>query len=150
MQRARDAKGLSQRELGARIGLSQSVVSQIENGHLVLAPGLLPQLAGALDLDGDALQALLAAFGPAHWRGWIWASQRPPNEKLLLLALLDSPEQAADLAELSARTGLVLGSVRRLADDLLRQGLVRHASWADGTGDQLTLTLVGHVGDPPA
>lgn len=50
IRRARQAKGLSQRELGQRVGLPQSRISQIETGDADLDAGILPQIAAELSI----------------------------------------------------------------------------------------------------
>ncbi|MEA3642236.1 MAG: helix-turn-helix transcriptional regulator [Lamprobacter sp.] len=125
MQRARQARGLSQRELGQRVGVSPATISQLENGRKSLNPRLAERLANALQLQGQALQQLLDTDDAAQWRRWIWRSRCTPNEKLLLLALLDRSAQATDTEGLVEQTGLPEGTVRALTDALHRQGLLR-------------------------
>ena len=48
---ARENKGLSQRALGARVGIPQSHISKIESGSVDLQTSNLMQLARALDLE---------------------------------------------------------------------------------------------------
>ena len=48
---ARENKGLSQRELGARVGIPQSHISKIERGSVDLQTSSLMQIARALDLE---------------------------------------------------------------------------------------------------
>ena len=142
IQRAREAKGLSQRALGARLGLAQSVISRIENGQAAVAPALLLPLAAVLDIEGEALHALLAASGPDHWRGWVWASPRRAAEKILLLAVIDSPHHCIDLERLRVLTGISLGRLRRLVDQLHREGLLRGLSGAAAADAGVTLAWV--------
>ena len=125
IRRARQLKGLTQRELGERLGLSQAAVSRLENSPFGLDPDLLPRVAAVLDLPDDALCSILAGADAGQWRQWVWASQRTPNEKLLLLALLDRPDARSDLETLIVRTGLGTGTVRSLTDKLLRDGVLR-------------------------
>lgn len=125
LQRARQARGLTQRELGQRVGVSPATISQLENGRKTLKPGLAERLANALELQGQGLRQLLDTDDNTQWRRWIWRSHCTPNEKLLLLALLDRSAQAAETEELVAQTGLPVGTVRALADALHRQGLLR-------------------------
>lgn len=51
LKKARQAKGLSQRELGKKIGVPQSHISKTENGGVDLQLSSLVQLARALDLE---------------------------------------------------------------------------------------------------
>ena len=48
---ARTAKGLTQRELGQRVGLPQSHISKIESGAVDLQLSSLVEIARALDLE---------------------------------------------------------------------------------------------------
>ncbi|MBK5940617.1 helix-turn-helix domain-containing protein [Halochromatium roseum] len=125
IQRARQARGLTQRELGQRVGVSPATISQLENGRKSLDPRLAERLANALQLQGQALQQLLNTDDKADWRRWIWHSRCSPNEKLLLLALLDRSAQAAETEGLVEQTGLPAGTVRALTDALHRRGLLR-------------------------
>jgi transcriptional regulator with XRE-family HTH domain len=122
---ARQVKGLTQRELGALVGLSQSEVSRLERRGVARDPEVLPRIAAVLDVAGDLLCAALAGGHERPWRQWVWASRRKPYEKLLLLALLDSCDAECELDALMARTGLGAGSARSMADRLRREGLLR-------------------------
>jgi len=51
LKAARERKGLSQRELGARVGLPQSHISKIETGGADLRVSSLTSIANALDLE---------------------------------------------------------------------------------------------------
>ncbi len=51
LKAARNKKGLSQRKLGAKIGVPQSHLSKIENGAVDLKTSSLIELARALDLE---------------------------------------------------------------------------------------------------
>ena len=51
LKAARERKGLSQRALGARVGLPQSHISKIENGGVDLQGSSLLEIARALDLE---------------------------------------------------------------------------------------------------
>lgn len=51
LKAARQAKGLSQRALAARVGLPQSHISKIENGGVDLQLSSLVELARALELE---------------------------------------------------------------------------------------------------
>ena len=124
IRRAREAKGLTQRELGERIGLSQSVVSHIETGDADVAPALLPRIAAELEICGTAFYVVLGSARSDQWRSWIWSSRRPPNEKLLLLSLLDGAAGNGALETLTSLTGLNAGTVRSLADGLVQEGLL--------------------------
>jgi transcriptional regulator with XRE-family HTH domain len=140
--RARQSKGLTQRELGERLGLSQPDVSRLENGRLVFSPELLSQVAIALDMPGNTLGAIVAGADTQVWRELIWTAQRKPIEKLVLLALLDKPRARGDLAALAASTGLGIGIVRSLTDDLVRDWLLQHEQ--DRLGRRRVLAIAGH------
>ncbi len=51
LRRAREARGLSQRALGARAGMPQSHISKIEKGAVDLRVSSLVELARVLDLE---------------------------------------------------------------------------------------------------
>lgn len=51
LQAARKAKGLTQAELGAKMGLPQSHISQIESGRVDLRFSSLLEMARLLDLE---------------------------------------------------------------------------------------------------
>lgn len=125
IRRARQAKGLSQRELGQRVGLPQSRISQIETGDADLDAEILPQIAAELSIAGQAQQRLLVEFPEQRWRQWVWHSRYSPSEKLVLLALLDSAAEGADFDRLQAATGLTAGTVRALIAALTDEGLLR-------------------------
>ena len=59
---ARVAKKLSQRDLGAKTGMPQSQISNIESGRVDLVTSSLIQLARALDLE---LMLIPRSLGPA-------------------------------------------------------------------------------------
>jgi transcriptional regulator with XRE-family HTH domain len=125
IRRARQAKGLTQRELAAMVGTSASRISQLENGCRELDANLAPRLAAVLDIQGRALNTLLGEPDDPGWRQWIWQSRCSPNEKLLLLALHESQEPALNAADLVASTGLPPGTVRALTEALHRRGVLR-------------------------
>ncbi|MCF7985554.1 MAG: helix-turn-helix domain-containing protein [Thiohalocapsa sp.] len=125
IRRARQLKGLTQRELGELLGLSQSAVSRLESSPGAPTPDLLPRIAAVLELPADALSFVLVGADAEQCRQWIWSSRLTPNEKLLLAALLDSPQARSELDMLMTRTGLGAGTVRSLTDKLTRDGLLR-------------------------
>ena len=51
LKKAREAKGLNQRELGRKAGVPQGHISKIENGAVDLRVSSLVALARALDLE---------------------------------------------------------------------------------------------------
>lgn len=56
IQELRKARGLSQRELAARIGIHPPTLSQLENGHVRLWPGYARRIARALNVTLADLQ----------------------------------------------------------------------------------------------
>jgi hypothetical protein len=118
----------------------------LESGGLAPPPDLLARITHVLDLPADALCAVFAGAEPQQWRQWVWASPRTPNEKLLLLALLDQPGARGALDALTSRTGLGSGTVRSLAESLLRDGLLRRE--ADHATRRTLLALAGRPGEP--
>jgi len=147
IRRAREVKGLTQRELGERVGLSQSAVCRLESGGLAPPPDLLARITHVLDLPADALCAVFAGAEPQQWRQWVWASPRTPNEKLLLLALLDRPDARSAVDVLIARTGLGTGTVRSLTERLLCEGLLRCEEDPDQW--RTVLAFAGYPGQAP-
>ena len=145
IRRARQARGLSQQELGALVGLSQPEVSRLESRGLARDPAVLARIAAALEVPGDLLGALLAEGELAQWQRWVWASRRKPYEKLLLLALLECPDARGDLDALMARTGLGPGTARSLLEGLVRDGVVR--AQLDPRRRCTVVTFVRHAGD---
>ncbi len=76
LKKGREAKGLSQRALGARTGLPQGHISRIEGGHADIRLSSLVELARALDLEikllprqvlpaVDSIVRSMAPVGPA-------------------------------------------------------------------------------------
>ena len=88
---------------------------------------VLPRLAAALEIGGQALQRLLETTDGQHWRQWVWASKRSPNQKLVLLALTDGADGQTTMRQLEALSGLNIGTLRAVIDELTRAGLVHEA-----------------------
>ena len=73
LKKARDAKGLSQRDLSARTGVPQSHISKIESGSADIRLSSLTELARALDLEVKlvprkalpAVESLVRSTAPA-------------------------------------------------------------------------------------
>lgn len=78
LKAARKAKGLTQRELGQRVGLPQSHISKIESGAVDLQLSSLAEIARALELEVMLLprRALPAVEGAVRAHG-ADASPRP-------------------------------------------------------------------------
>ena len=78
LHEARKAKGLTQKELGAKIGLPQSHISQIEAGRIDIRLSSLLELARLLDLEPmliprslvPAVRAMTSEQGELHQPAW--------------------------------------------------------------------------------
>jgi transcriptional regulator with XRE-family HTH domain len=88
---AREKKGLSQRELGARVGAPQSHISKIENGKVDLQTSSLIQIARALDLE---LVLVPPKFIPAIQA---LSSNSPMSKALPAYRLTDEEEEGEDV-----------------------------------------------------
>lgn len=88
LRNARRAKGLTQRELGQRVGVPQSHISKIEQGGVDLQFSSLTELARALDLELKLVprQALPAVEGVI--RSFQVPEGRTPAAKAMLEPLL--------------------------------------------------------------
>lgn len=86
LQAARKAKGLTQAELGAKMGLPQSHISQIETGRVDLRLSSLLEMARLLDLEPmlipraltPAVRALIA--GKSAQQQPAWRPDEPDEE----------------------------------------------------------------------
>lgn len=65
---ARLSASLSMREVGRRLSTSHATISRLEHGQRRPSVALARQLADVLDLDDDALTALIAASATAAGR----------------------------------------------------------------------------------
>ncbi|MBK5969536.1 MULTISPECIES: helix-turn-helix domain-containing protein [Thiorhodovibrio] len=139
IRRARQAMGLTQRELGERVGLPQSTMSRIENGDSVLEPAVLAQLAAVLEIGSQGLRTLLDGVSQDSWRQWVWLSRRPPKEKLLLLALIDGVSGEATMQQLEDLTGFTIGTLRAAIEGLAREGLIQLTTDARRQGTSVVL-----------
>lgn len=78
LRAARKAKGLTQAELGAKMGLPQSHISQIESGKTDLRLSSLLEMARLLDLEpilvprllAPAVRAMISGKGEALQPAW--------------------------------------------------------------------------------
>lgn len=125
LRQARVAKGLTQCEVGKRLGVSQTWLSRIENGSAPMKPVLISRLAAELEIGSQGLALLFSESTEAAWRHWVWWSARPASEKLLLLALIDAEAGRASLEQLSVLTGLTRGTLQATLDALTRDGYAR-------------------------
>ena len=78
LKKARQAKGLTQAELGKKIGLPQSHISQIEAGHVDLRVSSLQEIARLLDLEPmlipraltPAVRSIISGHGKERKPAW--------------------------------------------------------------------------------
>ena len=85
---ARQGKGLSQRALGARVGLPQAHISKIENGATDIRLSTLIELARALDLEVE----LIPRSVTAHLRTILLAADQDTSNAPRPLYTLDEDE----------------------------------------------------------
>ena len=121
---AREARGLSQRALSARVGIPQSHISKIEKGAVDLRVSSLVELARVLDLEVElvprkALPAVRAMVG----RG----DARPPvaaGSGRRVLTELDRIEEIAARAARIRPAVIELAQIQRQVRDLRRFPIV--------------------------
>lgn len=97
IRRARLARGLTQTQLGKRIGVTQRMITHYEVRAVSLAPGLLIKLAQALDVPVDELIGAKPKKGaPAEtpesihvWRRLKKLEQLQPNDRKTVLRMID-------------------------------------------------------------
>lgn len=88
LKTARTKKGLSQRELGAKVGIPQSHISKIENGAVDLKTSSLIELARALDLELMLVPRALIPAVQGLQRG-LTSRERSPSQTLVESAAKD-------------------------------------------------------------
>ena len=88
LKTARNKKGLSQRELGAKVGVPQSHISKIENGAVDLKTSSLIELARALDLELMLVPRALIPAVQGLQRG-LTSRERSPSQTLVESAAKD-------------------------------------------------------------
>ena len=88
LKAARNKKGLSQRELGAKVGIPQSHISKIENGAVDLKTSSLIELARALDLELMLVPRALTPAVQGLQRG-LTSRERSPSQTLVESAAKD-------------------------------------------------------------
>ena len=79
---ARQKKELSQRALGAKVGIPQSHLSKIENADVDLQTSSLIELARALDLELMLVPRLLVPTVESLCRGVAASSQGSPSHPM--------------------------------------------------------------------
>lgn len=97
IRRARIARGLTQAELGKRIGVSQRMVTYYEVRGVSPAPELLVKLGRVLDVSVDELlgektRAKAPAGAPESvhlWRRLKKLEQLQPNDRKTVLKMID-------------------------------------------------------------
>ena len=104
LKQARESKGLSQRELGARIAVPQSHISRIESGAVDLKASSLIEFARALDLE---VMLVPRSLVPA-----VEAMSRTPQER---------PDQPRDEAKSVVRVRRALATLQRDARRIIRK-----------------------------
>ena len=88
LKAARNNKGLSQRKLGAKVGVPQSHISKIENGAVDLKTSSLIELARALDLELMLVPRALIPAVQGLQRG-LTSRERSPSQTLVESAAKD-------------------------------------------------------------
>lgn len=88
LKAARNKKGLSQRKLGAKVGVPQSHISKIENGAVDLKTSSLIELARALDLELMLVPRALIPAVQGLQRG-LTSRERSPSQTLVESAAKD-------------------------------------------------------------
>lgn len=88
LKAARNKKGLSQRKLGAKVGIPQSHISKIENGAVDLKTSSLIELARALDLELMLVPRALIPAVQGLQRG-LTSRERSPSQTLVESAAKD-------------------------------------------------------------
>ncbi|MCH9000308.1 MAG: helix-turn-helix transcriptional regulator [Proteobacteria bacterium] len=88
LKAARNNKGLSQRKLGAKVGVPQSHISKIENGTVDLKTSSLIELARALDLELMLVPRALIPAVQGLQRG-LTSRERSPSQTLAESAAKD-------------------------------------------------------------
>lgn len=117
LRNAREARGLSQRALGAKAGIAQGHISKIENGAVDLRLSSLVELARVLDLDlvlvpRKAVSAVEAIVGRSD------ATRAPAQATRRSSDALKRLQHLAALAERAHPTVIELAQIQRQARDL--------------------------------
>jgi transcriptional regulator with XRE-family HTH domain len=124
LTRIRKERGITQQQVGDTLRVSQSTISRIERGCTVPPSGILPQMAAALQIEGQELADLLDSDGIGSWRAWTWQARLSPGEKLILLALLEHTAQPASIDQVASLTGLSSATVRKRSLRLEKLGVL--------------------------
>lgn len=92
LARRRRAAGFSQEELAWRLGVDRSTVARWEGGETTPQPRLRPELASALELSVDELDALLGSPASARTASFVPAEPEDGREALPVSLLRPVPE----------------------------------------------------------
>ena len=116
LKAARKEKGLSQRELGARVGVPQSHISKIENGAVDLKTSSLIELTRALDLE---LMLVPRALVPAvqGLQRSLFSRERSPSQTVVENAAKDL-ERTRKAAQQLARSFPDAKELQRLTNTI--------------------------------
>jgi transcriptional regulator with XRE-family HTH domain len=99
LQRLRKQKGLTQAQLGERIGVSQRVVTYYEAAGGSLSPELLVKIADALDVSADELLGRKPSSkrptpptpeSLRRWRRLKRVEELPPHDQKAVLKMIDA------------------------------------------------------------
>lgn len=127
LKQARESKGLSQRELGARIAVPQSHISKIESGTVDLKASSLIEFARALDLE---VMLVPRSLVPA-----VEALSRPSQERQDL-----QPEEAKSVLRVRRVLANLQKDARRIIRKLGQLPEITRLSDAARELDQVKLT----------
>lgn len=99
LRQAREAQGLTGRELAARLKLDQSILSRWETGDRTPKPEQVVQLLTALGINGEQYDEIIAlSYGPDDPS---WVATTLPAQRQQLEALLDFEQNADRIIEVS-------------------------------------------------
>lgn len=144
---------ISQRELGERVGVKQSMISQIERGVKAISVDLLPDIARALGVDDAELMP--EAFAPSPmagapgsyvagyediqtWRTQVLRDHDVSDGASVILALLASPPF------LDSRSWIVFVTVDQFIRDTGRSREYVERHWAEAMSSRY-VDLIGEV-----
>jgi len=137
LRQARQAAGLSLRELGMRIGVSASLLSQIERGNSEPSVSSLYALVKELGVSLDSLAGMPAAPGPVRQTQ---LSRRASDEGTLGGSPVIRPSQRAHL---DMASGVHWEQLSHRADPLVEALLVTYEPGSSSSSDG---TLMTHSG----
>ena len=116
LKAARKEKGLSQRELGARVGVPQSHISKIENGAVDLKTSSLIELTRALDLELMLVPRALVPTVQGLQRS-LFSRERSPSQTVVENAAKDL-ERTRKAAQQLARSFPDAKELQRLTNTI--------------------------------